>query len=98
MAALLQKGACVSCHGNNFNTPIDANTPKIAGQYADYLFVALKAYKTDGNRLVGRSNPVMAGQAKQFSNAELKAIAEYVASLPGELKTVPQERVHAATR
>jgi len=98
VTALLQKGACVSCHGNNFNTPIDANTPKIAGQYADYLFVALKAYKTDGNRLVGRSNPVMAGQAKQFSNAELKAIAEYVASLPGELKTVPQERVHAATR
>ena len=98
VTALLQKGACVSCHGNNFNTPIDANTPKIAGQYADYLFVALKAYKTDGNRLVGRSNPVMAGQAKQFSNAELKALAEYIASLPGELKTVPQERLHTAGR
>jgi cytochrome c553 len=98
VAGLLQKGACVSCHGTNFNTPIDANTPKIAGQYADYLFVALKAYKTDGNPLLGRSNPVMAGQAKQFSNAELKAMAEYLGSLPGELKTVPQERLHAGSR
>jgi cytochrome c553 len=88
----------VSCHGDNFNKPIDANTPKIAGQYADYLFVALKAYKIDKNAVVGRANPVMAGQAKQFSNAELKEIAEYIASLPGELKTVPQDRMHHASR
>jgi len=98
VAALLTKGACASCHGDNFNKPVDANTPKIAGQYADYLFVALKAYKIDKNAVVGRANPVMAGQAKQFSNAELKEIAEYIASLPGELKTVPQERLHAAGR
>ena len=31
----------------------------------------------------------MAGMAKQFTHAELKAMAEYLASLPGELKTVP---------
>jgi len=98
VAGLLQKGACVSCHGDNFNKPIDANTPKIAGQYADYLFVALKAYKTEKSSVLGRANPVMAGQAKQFSNAELKEIAEYIASLPGELKTVPQDRMHHASR
>jgi cytochrome c553 len=98
VATLLQRGACVSCHGTNFNTPIDANTPKIAGQHADYLYVALKAYKTEANPLLGRTNPVMAGQAKQFSNAELKAMAQYIASLPGELKVVPQERLHAAGR
>ena len=40
--------------------------------------------------LWGRSNPVMAGMAKQFSNAELKALAKYIGSLPGELKSVPQ--------
>ena len=34
----------------------------------------------------------MAGQAKQFSNAELKSIAAYLASLPSELKTVPQSK------
>ena len=27
-----------------------------------------------------------------FTNAELKQIANYLASLPGELKTVPQSR------
>jgi len=97
VAALLQKGACVSCHGANFAKPIDTAYPKIAGQNADYLFVALKAYKTEGNATVGRSNGVMAGVAKQFSNNELKAMANYLGSLPGDLQVIPQSRFrHAA--
>ncbi len=92
VAPLLQKGACVSCHGDNFAKPIDPAYPKIAGQHADYLFVALKAYKTENNAQVGRSNGVMGGIAKQFSNAELKALAGYVHSLQGDLKTVPESR------
>jgi cytochrome c553 len=90
--ALLAKGACISCHGANFNKPIDGGYPKIAGQHADYLFVALKAYKTEGNPQVGRSNAIMAGQVKQFSVAELKAMANYIGSLPGDLRTVPQSK------
>jgi cytochrome c553 len=92
VAALLQKAACVSCHGANFSKPIDPGYPKIAGQHADYMFVALKAYKTEGNASVGRSNGVMGAIAKQFSNAELKALAGYVSSLDGELKTVPEHK------
>ncbi|CAM3416046.1 c-type cytochrome [Paracidovorax anthurii] len=92
VAQLLQKGACVSCHGENFSKPIDPSYPKIAGQHADYLFVALKAYKTDKNAHLGRSNAIMAGVAKQFSNAELKALAGYLGSLDGELQVVPQSR------
>ena len=92
VTALLQKGACVSCHGDNFSKPIDPSYPKIAGQYPDYLFAALKAYKDDTHATWGRGNPVMAGMAKQFSNAELKAIANYIGSLPGEVRTVPQGR------
>ncbi len=92
VAQLLQKGACVSCHGDNFSKPIDPSYPKIAGQYPDYLFASLKAYKDNANHTWGRSNPVMAGMAKQFSNAELKAMANYIGSLDGELKTVPQSR------
>ena len=92
VAALLQKGACVSCHGANYAKPIDPSYPKIAGQNADYLFVALKAYKTENNANVGRNNGVMAGVAKQFSNNELKAMASYLGSLPGDLKIVPQSR------
>ena len=92
VAQLLTKGACVSCHGANFSKPIDPSYPKIAGQHADYLFVALKSYKTEGNATWGRGNGIMGGVAKQFSNTELKALASYVASLDGELKTVPQSK------
>lgn len=92
VTALLQKGACVSCHGDNFSKPIDPSYPKIAGQHADYLFVALKSYKTEGTPLWGRSNGVMGGIAKQFTNAELKELANYVSRLPGDMKTVPQSK------
>jgi len=92
VAALLQKGACVSCHGENFNTPTAPAYPKIAGQYPDYLYAALTAYKDDTHSTWGRGNPIMAGMAKQFSNAELKAIAYYIGSLPGDVRTVPQGR------
>ncbi len=91
-AELLTKGACVSCHGESFSKPIDPTYPKIAGQHADYLFVALKSYKTEGKALWGRSNGIMGGIAKQFSNAELKELANYVHSLPSELHTVPQAK------
>lgn len=87
VAQLLQKGACTSCHGANFNKPIDGSYPKIAGQYADYLYVALKAYKTENNPNIGRGNAIMAGQVRQFSLAELRAIADYIGSLDGELQT-----------
>ena len=90
VAELLTKGACVSCHGANFSKPIDPSYPKLAGQHADYLSVALKAYKTENNASVGRNNAIMAGQVKQFSIAELKAIANYISTLPTELATVPQ--------
>ena len=83
----------MSCHGANFSKPTDPY-PKIAGQHADYLFVALKAYKQDNNPTVGRSNAVMGAIAKQFTHAELKALAKYVGSLDGELKTVPESRFH----
>ncbi len=92
VAALLQKGACVSCHGDNFSKPVDPGYPKIAGQHKDYLFVALKSYKTENQATWGRSNGVMGGIAKQFSNAELKALANYVGSQQGELHTIPQSK------
>jgi cytochrome c553 len=92
VAALLAKGACVSCHGPNFNKPINGAYPKIAGQHADYLYVALRSYGTAGNPQVGRANPIMGAQVKPFSHAELKAIANYLGTLPGDLRTVPQSK------
>ena len=92
VAELLKKGNCASCHGADMNKPIDPSYPKLAGQHADYLYVALKAYQTDKNPQVGRSNAIMAGMARPFTRAELKLMANYIGSLPGDLKTVPQSR------
>ena len=92
VAALLTKGNCASCHGANFSAPIDPSYPKLAGQHPDYLFAALKAYQTDKNPQVGRNNAIMMGMARPFTLAEAKQLAAYFASLPGELKTVPQSR------
>jgi hypothetical protein len=58
--------------------------------------VALKSYRVKNNPHLGRSNAVMAGQVepKKFTNAELKTLASYISSVPGELKTVPESRIH----
>jgi len=90
--ALLTKANCTSCHGANFSKPIDPTYPKLAGQHADYLFVALKAYKSGSNPTVGRGNPIMGAMAKMYTNAELKLLANYVSSVQGELKVVPESR------
>jgi cytochrome c553 len=92
VAALLGKANCASCHGANFSTPIDPSYPKIGGQHADYLFVALKSYKNESNAIVGRGNAIMASMAKQYSNAELKQLANYLATVQGEVKVEPQSR------
>ena len=92
-AELVTKGGCTSCHGVNLSKPIDPSYPQIAGQYADYLYVALRSYKTNDKPLIGRSHPVMGGIAKQFANNELKVLAEYVASLPSEMQTVQRSRI-----
>jgi len=91
-AELVAKGNCTSCHGASFSAPVDPTYPRIAGQYDDYLFVALKSYKNETSAQVGRSNAIMGGVAKQFSNAELKELAAYVGSLSSDLKTVPENR------
>ena len=92
VAELLKKGNCASCHGVNFSMPIDPSYPKLAGQHPDYLYVALKEYQTDKNPQVGRNNAIMMGMARPFTHAEAKQLAAYFATLPGELKTVPQSR------
>jgi cytochrome c553 len=93
---LLTKGACASCHGPNYSKPIDPSYPKLGGQHADYLFAALRSYKVKGNTH-GRDNAIMGAQVKQFDNRQLKAMANYLGSLPAEMQTVPQEKFISRT-
>ena len=82
---LAKKYNCASCHGADYNKPIDPSYPKLAGQHADYIAHALTAYKRGGDKANGRSNPIMAGQVQPLSNQDMADIGAYLASLPSQL-------------
>lgn len=82
--ALAKKYNCASCHGADYNKPIDPSYPKLAGQHAEYLAHALRTYKR-GAGYNGRINPIMAGQVQPLSNKDMVDIAAYLASLPSQL-------------
>ena len=83
--ALTDKYSCAACHGKDFNSPIDPSYPKLAGQHQDYLAHALTAYRRGGSAANGRSNAIMAGQAKPLSDKDIADVAAYLHSLPGSL-------------
>jgi cytochrome c553 len=82
--ALADKFKCASCHGADYNSPIDPSYPKLAGQHQSYLEHALVTYKR-GDVGFGRANPIMVGQAKPLSDRDIRDIAAYLHSLPGSL-------------
>ncbi len=76
--------ACSSCHGPA-GAGIPKNYPRVAGQYADYTYSQLKAFNAgqrgndkDGKDANGR---IMHTIARQMSDAQMKAVAEYAAGL-----------------
>lgn len=84
--ALAEKYACATCHGKDYNSPIDPSYPKLAGQHRNYLEHALTAYKR-GDGANGRNNAIMTGQVKPLSQQDIRDIAAYLHSLPGTLTT-----------
>ncbi len=81
----VEKSNCASCHGANFNDPVDPSYPKLAGQHRDYLEHALIAYQRGGDAANGRSNAIMGGQVKALSRQDIRNIAAYLHSLPSSL-------------
>lgn len=82
--ALVEKSNCASCHGAGLNAPILPIYPKLSGQYPEYVYYALKAYKVgNSNPQFGRNNAIMGSQVQIFSDSDLQDIAAYIASLPG---------------
>ena len=78
--AKIADAQCAACHGKDGKTPIDPSYPKLAGQYADYLAVALLAYQNGE-----RKNAIMAGIAKPLSRKDIENLAAYYSRLPGPL-------------
>jgi cytochrome c553 len=62
---------CVACHGAD-GVGILPEYPTLAGQHADYLEQALKAYRKGS-----RQNAVMNGMAGQLKDEDIRALAEY---------------------
>lgn len=67
--------ACAGCHGAA-GAGIPVQYPRLAGQYAEVTLGWLKAYATGT-----RDHSVMSGVAVRMSEADMKAVSEYVAGL-----------------
>jgi cytochrome c553 len=65
---------CVACHGND-GIGILPEYPNLAGQQADYIQVALKAYRSGQ-----RKNAVMGGMAAALTDADIGELARYYSS------------------
>jgi cytochrome c553 len=81
--------ACGACHGSDGTgtaAPITPKPPVLAGQHADYLEEAIKAYKNDR-----RKNIIMNGMAKSLKDEDVHAVAEYFAHEHSALATATPE-------
>ena len=70
--------ACASCHGAT-GTGLPAQYPRLAGQYAEYTETQLRAFRI-GERS-NDANRSMRTVAEKLSDAEIKAVADYIAGL-----------------
>ncbi len=72
---------CLGCHGieGYRNAYPSFRVPKLGGQKAGYLEIALRGYR-DGMR----KHPTMVGQARSMSDQDIADVSAYLASLGGE--------------
>jgi len=71
--------ACAACHGPTGTGNDAAKFPGIAGQHAKYTIAQLKAFKS-GKRS-NDSGKMMRNIAKNMTDAEMDAVAEYISGL-----------------
>lgn len=77
---------CVACHGSD-GIGIMPEYPNLAGQHADYIEQALKAYRAGQ-----RKNPIMGGMAAPLTDEDIKALAQYYSSQRPGLCSTDQTR------
>jgi len=87
--AVWDKLNCASCHGADAVKSIDPSYPILAGQYADFLAHALRAYQRGASGAPAsanvRKNAVMGAFAKQLSPQDIKNVSAWLAAQPGPL-------------
>lgn len=73
--------SCLGCHGieGYRNAYPSYRVPKLGGQKASYLVIALKGYRDDT-----REHPTMTGQASSLSDQQIEDVAAYLASIGGD--------------
>lgn len=74
----LASQVCASCHGNDGNLVLADTYPRLAGQHADYLVFALKAYRSGD-----RQNAIMAPFAQNLSDQDIEDLAAWFARQDG---------------
>ena len=76
--------ACAACHSPT-GAGIPKNYPRLAGQYADYTYAQLKAFKAGerGADAAGKdvNGRVMTAIASKMTDEQMKAVADYAAGL-----------------
>jgi len=91
VAALLNKGGCIACHGGNFNTPIDPTYPRLPASMPITCLWRSNPTRQKVKRPGAAATPSWPAWPSSFSNAELKELAAYLHAQASELKTVPQK-------
>jgi cytochrome c553 len=87
--AVYEKLNCASCHGADAKSPIDPAYPILAGQHADFLAHALKAYQRGAQGAAStanvRKNAVMGAFAVQLSAQDISNVTAWLSAQPGPL-------------
>lgn len=72
--------ACTGCHAPDGHGNPPAGFPRLSGQYAEYVEKQLVAFRS-GNRTNDGDQMIMRLVAEKMSDAEIKAVANFVAGL-----------------
>lgn len=83
-AKVLAKGKeaterCETCHGATGGEPDDNETPKLNGQWAQYMEMELMKYRTDSVKMPHKK---MRGNAKKLADDDVATAAQYYAAQP----------------
>jgi len=70
---------CETCHGATGSEPDDTDTPKINGQWAQYMEMELMKYRDDSVKMPHKK---MRGNSKKLDEADVAAVAQFYAAQP----------------